>query len=373
MKKSLLLITVAALLVTTGLFSHFSLAQKTTDRSARTPRVVPVMTGIVAQHQLSQTLSLIGKLDADKSVFIVPEVAGKIKAIKVMANQDVQAGDLLFQLEDAMPQANVAEARAYFTDEKRKLAEYLRLIGHNAITQSEIDAQQASVDIAVARLAAATAELAYHYIEAPFAGTTGMTDISIGAWVTAGSELLTLDDLSSMRLDLQVPENYLSKLSVGMTVSAISRAWPGEVFTGNVVAIDPRINHDSLNIKVRVSFDNQNNKLKPGMFMSASIGFPAVSAPVIPVQAIEYSGTKRFVYIVGEDQQVKRTQVVLGARIKDEVLISEGVAVGDRIVVQGLVNMRDGLRIDDLAPANAVAVPSAATVSKPTSEVGANS
>lgn len=349
MKKSLIVIPSVLLFVAIASFSSLSEAKKPGDKASRAPRIVPVVTGMVEQHLLSQTISLIGKLEADKSVFIAPEVQGKIKAIKVTANQEIKAGDILIQLEDARSQASVAEANAYLNDEKRKLKEFKKLIAKSAITQTEIDAQQASVDIAAARLAAALAELDFHYIKAPFSGTAGLLDFSLGKMVTAGTELLSLDDLSSMRLDLQVPENYLSLLSVGMTVSATNRAWPGEVFSGKVAAIDSRINHETLNLKVRVSFDNQSHKLKPGMLMSASLGLPAVSEPVIPVQAIEYSGTKRFVYVVGEDALATRTQVTLGARIKDEVVITEGVQVGQKIVVQGLVNMRDGLKIDDLS------------------------
>ena len=349
MKKSLLLIPIVIVIAVVASFSGFTLAQKPNDKSARAPRVVPVVTGVVDRHLLSQTLSLIGKLQADKSVYISPEVAGKVKAIHVTANQEIHTGQLLIQLEDVKPQASVSEAKAYLNDEKRKLKEYLKLIDRNAITQTEIDAQRASVDIATARLESAQAELEYHYIKAPFSGTAGLLDFSQGAMVTAGSELLSLDDLSSKRVDLQVPENYLSMLSVGMTVAATNRAWPDSVFTGRVVAIDPRINEETLNLKVRVNFDNADHKLKPGMMMSASLSFPAVSEPVIPVQAIEYSGTKRFVYVIGAEQLAKRTQVVLGARIQDEVLITDGLSVGDRIVVQGLVNMRDGLRVDDLS------------------------
>ncbi len=353
MKKSLILLPIILLFAAIASFSSFTQAKKPGDKSTRAPRVVPVVTGVVEQHMLSQKIALIGKLAADKSVFIAPEMAGKIKVINVTANQEIKAGQLLIQLEDAKPQANVAEAKAYLFDEKRKLKEFQKLISQSAITQTEIDAQKASVDIAKARLAAAQAELDFHYIKAPFSGTAGLLDFSLGKMVTTGSELLSLDDLSLMRLDLQVPENYLSMLSVGMTVTATNRAWPGEVFTGELVAIDTRINQETLNLKVRVSFENQSHnqghKLKPGMLMSASLGFPAVSEPVIPVQAIEYSGTKRFVYVVGADKLAKRTQVTLGARIQDEVLISEGVSVGDRIVVQGLVNMRDGLKVNDLS------------------------
>ncbi|NRD74963.1 efflux RND transporter periplasmic adaptor subunit [Shewanella sp. VB17] len=352
MKKSLIVIPFITLVILMALLSGLFETKTTVDKESRGPRVVPVVTGMVAQHLLSQTISLIGKLAADKSVFIASEVAGKIKAIQVAADQEIQAGQILIQLEDARSQASMSEANAYLNDEKRKLIEFKKLITKNAITQTEIDAQQASVDIAVARLAAAKAELDFHYIKAPFTGTAGLLDFSLGKMVAIGSELLTLDDLSSMRLDLQVPENYLSQLNVGMTVSAINSAWPSEVFTGLVVAIDPRINQETLSLKVRVNFDNHNNKLKPGMLMSARLDFPAVSEPVIPVQAIEYSGTKRFVYVIGEDELATRTQVILGARIKDEVVISEGVDVGQKIVVQGLVNMRDGLKVNDLSVMN---------------------
>ncbi|QFU23866.1 efflux RND transporter periplasmic adaptor subunit [Shewanella eurypsychrophilus] len=352
MKKSLLLIPLLAVIAIAS-FSSFTQAKKPGDKSDRAPRVVPVVTGVVDQHLLSQTISLIGKLESDKSVYISPEVTGKVKAIKVTANQEIKAGQLLIELEDAKAQASVSEANAYLNDEKRKLREYLKLIDRNAITQTEIDAQKASVDIAKARLELVQADLDYHYIKAPFSGTAGLLDFSRGTMVTAGSELFTLDDLSSMRVDLQVPENYLSMLSVGMLVTATNRAWPEDTFTGHVVAIDPRINQETLNLKVRVSFDNSehsaDHKLKPGMLMSATLSFPAVSEPVIPVQAIEYSGTKRFVYVVSEDKLAKRTEVFLGARIQDEVMITSGLAIGDRIVVQGLVNMRDGLRVDDLS------------------------
>ncbi len=349
MKKSLIVIPLAILIVAIASFSSLSQAKKPEEKRSKTPRVVPVVKGEVNQQLLSQTISLIGKLAADKSVFIAPEVQGKIKAIKVTANQEIQAGEILVQLEDARSQASVTEANAYLNDEKRKLKEFQKLIDKNAITQTEIDAQKASVDIAAARLAAAVAELDFHYIKAPFSGTAGLLDFSLGTMVTSGMALFSFDDLSSMRLDLQVSEHFLSLLSVGMTVSATNRAWPSEVFTGRVIGVDPRINPETLNLKVRVSFDNQNNKLKPGMLMSAKMVFPAISEAVIPVQAIEYSGTKRFVYVIDEDGLAKRTQVTLGARIKDEVVITDGVDVGQSIVVQGLVNMRDGLKVDDLS------------------------
>ena len=85
------------------------------------------------------------------------------------------------------------------------------------------------------------------------------------------------------------------------------------------------------------------------MLVAADMDFPPVEAPIIPVQALEYSGTKRFVYVIGEDNKATRTEVFLGARIDNEVVIDKGIEIGQKIVVQGIVNMRDGALVQELA------------------------
>ncbi|CAE6951138.1 Belongs to the membrane fusion protein (MFP) (TC 8.A.1) family [Vibrio sp. B1REV9] len=320
----------------------------------RGPSAVTVVTEQVEVHEINQSLSLIGKLEAAESVIVASEVSGKVKQISVSANQNVLQGQLLIQLNDEKAQAALVEANAYLKDELRKLKEFQRLVKRNAITQTEIDAQKARVEIGEARLDAAKANLSDLHISAPFAGTVGFIDFSRGKMVSAGSELLTLDDLSVMELDLQVPERYLSMLSVGMEVHATTSAWNQQVFTGKVKGIDTRINAETLNLRVRIQFDNPENHLKPGMLMNASLAFPAIEAPIIPVQALEYSGTKRFVYVVDENNKATRQEVRLGARVGNEVVIESGVEIGNKIVVQGIVNMRDGVQVKEItAPVKA--------------------
>ncbi|MGC9422289.1 efflux RND transporter periplasmic adaptor subunit [Vibrio sp.] len=316
--------------------------------AAKEVKSVPVVIESVQMHQVSQHLSLVGKLQAEQSVDIASEVSGRVDFIAVATNQIVKKDQLLVKLNDHKAQAALAEAQAYLVDEQRKLAEFERLVKRSAITQTELDAQKASVDIAQARLDAAKAKLADLHITAPFDGTIGFVDFSRGQLVNVGSELLTLDNLSLMRLDLSIPERYLSSLSLGMSVSGQTSAWPDQTFHGTLVAINSRINQDTLNLPVRVHFDNKEGKLKPGMLLSARIDFPAISAPIIPVQALEYSGTKRYVYVLGDDQRVIRTEVFLGARIENQVVIEKGLSIGQRIVVQGIVNMRDGLSVTEV-------------------------
>ncbi|CAM4146008.1 efflux RND transporter periplasmic adaptor subunit [Shewanella livingstonensis] len=317
--------------------------------SSRAEKVVPVITATVEQHELSQSITLIGKLAATHSVMIAPQVAGKIDSIEITSNQHVSKGQALLTLDNRKAKASVTEAQAYYQDEVRKLNEFNKLIHVNAITQTEIEAQKSSVDIAFARLESAKTDLDYHTLTAPFSGNSGLINFSRGKMVSINESLLSLDDLTVLQLDLQVPEHYLSLLSTGMLVNATSRAWSKTTFTGNIIAIDPRVNSATLNLNIRSQFDNQKGQLKPGMMMSATLVFPSESSPIVPVQALEYSGTKRYVYVIDKDNVAKRTQVMLGARIKDQVLLESGINIGDHIVVQGLVNMRDGVKVKDLA------------------------
>ncbi|EEX35275.1 MULTISPECIES: efflux RND transporter periplasmic adaptor subunit [Vibrio] len=312
------------------------------------PQTVTVVTEQVQVHQVSQSLSLVGKLEAEQSVVVSSEVTGKVDVIAVKANQEVKQGQMLIQLNDDKARASVAEAQAYLKDEERKLREFERLVTRNAITQTEIDAQKTSVEIAKARLDAANANLSDLHITAPFSGTVGFVDFSLGKMVSAGDELVALDDLSVMQLDLQVPERYLSQISKGMKVTSKTAAWNDAVFSGEVVGIDSRINEETLNLRVRIHFDNPKQSLKPGMLVAADMDFPPMEAPIIPVQALEYSGTKRYVYVVGDDNKAVRTEVFLGARIGNQVVIEKGLDIGQKIVVQGIVNMRDGVAVSEL-------------------------
>ncbi|GAD91413.1 putative RND-type efflux pump membrane fusion protein [Vibrio halioticoli NBRC 102217] len=314
----------------------------------KAPSYVAVVTQDVGVHHISQTLALVGKLQASQSVIITPEVSGTIERIFVKTNQSVRKGQVLVELSKDKTTATVAEAQAYLNDEQRKLNEFERLRKSAAITLTEIEGQKASVDIAKARLSAAKAELNERTLTAPFSGHIGFVDFSLGKFVNSGTELLTLDNTSKMELDLQVPENYLPMLRTGMSVSAISSAWGDEVFTGTLQGIDSRVNPDTLNLRVRIALDNKHQKLKPGMLVKATLKFPEIEAAIIPVQALQYLGTKRFVYVVGKDNRAERREVFLGTRVENEVVIDKGLDLGETIVVQGVVNMRDGIEVKDV-------------------------
>lgn len=346
--KNKVLFAVMIGLGATGFFAWQGKTEAADKPSPAARPAIAVATAQVESRPVARNLSLIGNLKSENSVVIASEVAGKIDQVYVTAGQQVKAGDPLLKLDADKAAATVAEAQAFYGDEQRKLNEFTKLHKRGALTKTELDAQQASVDVAKARLDAAKADLDDRHLKAPFAGTVGLVDITKGQLVTAGEALLNLDDLSLMQLDVNVPEQYLSELNKDIHVSANSKAWRDKTFDGELTAVDSRVNNDSLNLRARININNDERLLRPGMMMEATMAFePEVSA-VIPVQAIEYSGTKRFVYLVDSEGTAHRTEVKLGARIDNLVTVENGLEIGDRIVVQGLVSMRDGTKVNDL-------------------------
>ena len=222
-------------------------------------------------------------------------------------------------------------------------------MARGAVTKSELEGQEATVAQVQARVDAARYELSLRTLQAPFDGSVSLIDLSEGALVNSGDTLLHLDELARLRLDLAVPERYLSLLRPGMAVTATSSAWPDQSFHGVLETLDSRVSNDTQNIKARVIIPNPDGQLRPGMLLNVELSLPPQKMTLIPAQSVEYAGEQRFVYRLEPDGRVKPVTVVLGDTHGEEVWVTEGLKVGDRIVVEGLVNLRDGISVHDLA------------------------
>ncbi|MFM5211822.1 efflux RND transporter periplasmic adaptor subunit [Aeromonas hydrophila] len=313
------------------------------------PRQVNIRAQTVSQSLAEPSIKLVSKLAANRSVVISPEVTGRIVKIAVRSGQQVKQGDVLIALDAGKQQAELAEQSASVRDESRKLRDMRRLVARGAITTSELEGQEATVAQAQARADAAKYELSLRTLLAPFDGSVSLIDLSEGALVNSGDTLLHLDELAKLRLDLAVPERYLSLLRPGMAVTATSSAWPDQSFRGVLETLDSRVSNDTQNIKARVIIPNPDGQLRPGMLLNVELSLPPQKMTLIPAQSVEYVGEQRFVYRLEPNGKVKRVPVVLGDTHGEEVWVTEGLKVGDRIVVEGLVNLRDGVSVHDLA------------------------
>lgn len=342
--RTWLVLACLSLLISAGwYYRHFAPAGKPQ------PRQVNIRAQTVSQSLAEPSIKLVSKLAANRSVVISPEVTGRIVKIAVRSGQQVKQGDVLIALDAGKQQAELAEQSASVRDETRKLRDMRRLVARGAITTSELEGQEATVAQAQARADAAKYELSLRTLLAPFDGSVSLIDLSEGALVNSGDTLLHLDELAKLRLDLAVPERHLSLLRPGMAVTATSSAWPDQSFRGVLETLDSRVSNDTQNIKARVIIPNPDGQLRPGMLLNVELSLPPQKMTLIPAQSVEYAGEQRFVYRLEPNGKVKRVPVVLGDTHGEEVWVTEGLKVGDRIVVEGLVNLRDGVSVHDLA------------------------
>ncbi|HDZ8910532.1 TPA: efflux RND transporter periplasmic adaptor subunit, partial [Aeromonas dhakensis] len=260
------------------------------------PRQVNIRAQTVSQSLAEPSIKLVSKLAANRSVVISPEVTGRIVKIAVRSGQQVKQGDVLIALDAGKQQAELAEQSASVRDETRKLRDMRRLVARGAITTSELEGQEATVAQAQARADAAKYELSLRTLLAPFDGSVSLIDLSEGALVNSGDTLLHLDELAKLRLDLAVPERYLSLLRPGMAVTATSSAWPDQSFRGVLETLDSRVSNDTQNIKARVIIPNPDGQLRPGMLLNVELSLPPQKMTLIPAQSVEYAGEQRFVY-----------------------------------------------------------------------------
>jgi len=172
-------------------------------------------------------------------------------------------------------------------------------------------------------------------IRAPFAGRVGLRRVSPGSYVTPNTVITTLDDTDVMKLDFDVPETALSRLGHGLPVVAHSAAWPDEAFEGQVDTIDTRVDPVSRTVTVRALLDNASGRLRPGMFLTATLLRQDVTALVVPEQALVPEQSTQYVLVVGAGGVVEKRRVETGRRRPGQVEIRSGLAAGEVVIAEG--------------------------------------
>ncbi|MFC1688297.1 efflux RND transporter periplasmic adaptor subunit [Pseudomonadota bacterium] len=302
--------------------------------------------GVVTSEARIQPFPLsaeaLGNARANEAVDIRPEITAAITEILFEEGQTVQKGDILLRLENSEPLADLAAAKAALVDSESQYRRSVELYKTRVVSESELEQLEARRDADQAAVNAAQSRLNHTVIRAPFAGQLGLRRVSLGSIVSPLTVITTLDDTSQIKLDFDVPEVFMSRLSLGLTVNAISAAWPDLVFHGRVISIDTRVDPISRTIIVRALLPNDDGRLRPGMFLTVSLLKEDITSLLVPEQSIVPERSKQFVFVVGADDVVERREVMTGRRRPGEVEILEGLADGERVIVEGTQKVRPG-------------------------------
>lgn len=332
--------------------------------ASRAQAPTPVITAPATERVLQIGLEAIGTAVANEAVNITSKTTNIITSIRFSDGQAVKAGDVLVELDRGTAEADLAAANAAFEESRSQFQRSRELLATQALSRSQHEQLEATMKSNEARVAAARARLDDTYIRAPFAGRVGLRRVSLGALISPGTLITTLDDISTIKVDFAVPEMQVGALKAGQAVEASTTAYPGRRFTGSVVSVDSRVDPATRSVIVRASVPNRDAALKPGMFLTVALSQNERPALVIPEEALVPEQARQFVYVV-QGPVVAKREVTLGRREPGFVEITAGLSRGDRVVIEGTLKLRDGAPVIDAgarsgdAPASAVPAPAA--------------
>lgn len=298
--------------------------------------VSPVRVG-----QVVDRTEAVGTVRARNAVAVTAKVSGIVTNIRFEEGQKVSAGDQLVDMEASALRAELDQARAQYDDARSQVQRARQLQPGQSIAAQRLETLEALSRQAEGRVRQTAARLEELRIAAPFAGRVGLRQVSIGALVQPGTVVTTLDDIARVRVEFSVPEVFLARVQTGRQVTARSAAYGDRSFIGTVAVTDTRIDPNTRTVRVISEFDNADEALKPGLFMTVELVLAVrPTALLIPEEAIDPLGDRAFVYLV-RDNRAKRQEIRIGQRLRGEVEVLSGVEANDSVVVRGIQRLRN--------------------------------
>lgn len=340
------------------------------QKQAAGPQSVPVTTDVVTEEIVAGIDVYPGSVVPLNETELRAEVNGYITGIFVADGASVSKGQKLYEIDrtryEAAAQqakANLAIAEANLDRIKRDVGRYRKLAEQDAIARQTLDYAEtdlnnaeAQVASAQAALVTATTNLNRSTIVAPFSGTIGISQVRMGALVSAGTTLLnTVSSISPIAVDFAVNQRNIQQFMALQNQghiekdSVITLGFAGGTvypYPGRITVIDRAVDANTGTITVRASFANPDGLLRAGMNTNVRVQTKSEAKQlVIPYQAVTEQLGQSAVYVVTDSSTVEERLVNLGAKVADKVVVREGLSLGDTVVTQGLINLRSGAKV----------------------------
>lgn len=293
---------------------------------------------VVTAQNLKDEVVATGSLLASEQVDIYPEVSGRIVQLNIQEGRAVSQGTLLVKLYDGDLQAQLLKLKAVEENNRRIEERNKQLLERGGISQQEYDVIATNLKGTLADIEVTKAALRRTEIRAPFSGTIGLRNVSLGAVVGPNSLIARLQQTSSMKLDFSVPEKYGPSVKIGSTIS-FQIDGSDKKFSGAVYAIEPGVEEATRNLRIRARVANNSASLRPGTFAKVSLVINTSNALVVPTQSVIPQSRGSQVIVVKNGKSVF-TDVKTGLRNANVVEIIQGLQKGDTVATTGLIFLR---------------------------------
>lgn len=352
------------------------------------PPPTPVETVTVEPGRWEPGLEAVGTARAAQGADIAAEVAGRIKSIKFKPNTRAKAGELLVQIDDAVERSDLTAANANMRLYSAQLSRSQSLISKGFVSRASLETVQAQLGVAQSARERAMAIIDQKSIEAPFAGTLGIARVDVGQYITAGTVVVTLQDLDRMKVDFTIPEQLAASLKPGQP-ARFGVEKTALNFNGQIIGIDPKADPDSRLVAVQAQIENANDQIRSGQFVNVRVDLPTEQNVIaLPQTAVMPSLYGDYVYAVGPPDApapgaggdathqppaappaapgtapqtvAKQVFITTGRRDGHRVEVLKGLKKGDVIVASGQNRLQNGAPVQIAEPGKPAGEKSAA-------------
>ena len=377
MKRLLLAALAVAVLACGYLFRDTFLGTANETRSARPAPAQLVVADVAAQSPTPILVNAIGTVQSIATVMIKARMDGEIAEVHFEEGQEVNEGDVLFTLDDQgvraqlqQAEANLERDRAQLERNKLEVTRQTELAHRGVASAQKLEDTTTSVAVTEATVRASEAavenarvNLAYTTIRAPITGRTGSISLKRGNVVKAMDTapnvvpLVTITQLRPIYVSLTVPERYLPDLRAAMAagpvpVAATARGQTGAAATGTLTFIDNQVDVTTGTIALKARFANDDERLWPGQFVNVTLTLGnQENAIVVPSVAIQIGPNGPYVFVIRPDSTVELRLVKPDRMVGDKTVVAQGIAAGERVVVDGQLRLGNGTRVTVQAPA----------------------
>lgn len=313
------------------------------------PSTQPVVVEAVRHAEDLVVVEAIATARAKRFVTLYPEAPGQVVEIAVKTGTHIKRGEIILLLDAQSETLAVDTARSKYADAKRQMQRAEDLLQSNVNSNARVE--DAATQVAQARLELLRTQdaLADRTLTAPFDGVVGIPKVELGDRVTMDTPVITIDDRTALYVEIQVPEQYVSRLREGQNVPARTPSFADRVFEGTVTQIDSRIDPTTRAVMVRAMLDNQDDLLRPGMSFAVKLALPGKRYPSVSELALQWRKGESFVWVVRDDK-AERVVVRSVKRLNSTILVDGLISEGDLVVVEGVHRLRPGSAVSYTPP-----------------------
>lgn len=350
-------------------------AMKKAEAAANMPESVSEVTAMqVTTQEWTPTISAVGYIRPNQGAMLSAETSGVVSRVLVTSGQRVKKGDLLVEFDSSVELANLRASEAQLSTAKANFERYRNLIASNSASKAEFDNAQSTYNQLLANIESLRSIIKRRQIYAPFSGVAGIVNVNVGQYITMGTEIVRVEDQSSMKVRFTLPQTNVEQVSVGQKVTAEIDALPAQTFPARIVAIDPAVDRLTGLMNVEAVIEEGQEKLLSGMFARLNVALPTQTEQVVvPQIAVAYTMYGETVYVLQplseEDKEkvnkmaaqnpsldvtkmyrAKQAEVKTADRRGNYSQLVKGVKAGDLIVTGGLQRLSNNslVKVSDI-------------------------